>query len=309
MKKGLLFLLVAMLMLPLTGCGGDSTVAPSKPVDKQEQTKEQVFTPKNDEEAIVCDNEYASVRLEEVKVDKDNNIELSVYMENKTKDQSLSFFTWTAAVNGIQIDPMYGDELEPSTNKTAKVQIPTTYLEMCQIDTYNEISITFNVYDVENMDEEFVAKGTLNFYPYGKEKAEQFVLPMDDSYKVLMDEKDIKIVSLGLQDNEALGYCGMLYIQNDSDRSITASIDESSIDNVAADIFAYIEVDANNVGFVEVYWTGEAPMEYDENGQPIPSDIEVPDPATAKDIKIELSVYDTEDWEGPHIFYETVDLK
>lgn len=339
MKKTLIFLLVCLLMLPLTGCGGnkdskpsnnggtvivdqsdnnendetnngtDSDVEDGQDEGSEDKPETEVIKPSKDDETIICDNEYALIRLEEVEFEGLDEITVKFYMENKTKEQSLSFFTWTASVNGVQIDPAYAGELEAGESKTDTVSIPTSYLQMCGIEKYTDISVTFVVYDLESMGEEYVAKGTLHFYPYGEEAATKFVLADDPSYNVLMDQDDIKVSCVGMQEDPMIGYFGMLYIQNDSKRGITVSIDESTIDGVAASTFSYIEVEAGNTGFIEVYWTGEPAMEYDENGELIESDAEVPDPATAKDIKIELSVYDTEDWEGPHIFYETVDIK
>lgn len=339
MKKTLIFLLVCLLMLPLSGCGGKKDSNPtnnggtvivdqpdnnennetnndagSDEQDEQGETskdepKKEVIKPSKDDKTIICDNEYALIRLEEVEFEGLDEISVKVYMENKCKEQSLSFFTWTASVNGIQIDPAYAGELEAGKSKTDTVRIPTSYLQMCNIEKYTDISVTFVVYDLESMGEEYVAKGTLHFYPYGEEAAQKFVLADDPSYNVLMEQDDIKVSCVGMNEDSMIGYYGMLYIQNDSKRGITVSIDESTIDGVAASTFSYIEVEAGNTGFLEVYWTGEPAMEYDENGEPVESDTEVPDPATAKDIKIELSVYDTEDWEGPHIFYESVDIK
>ena len=337
MKKSLIFLLVCLLMLPLSGCGGKDdkgsnsnngnvivdngsntdtdkdtdkdTDQKDEDKDKEDKADKEVLKPSTDTESIIVDDEYALIRLEEVTLKGTEEVSLDVYMENKSKTQRLSFFTWTASINGVQIDLMFGDELEPGQNKKGTFEIPTSYLEMCQMEKYTDISVTFVVYDVENMDDEFLSKGTVHYYPYGKENAQKFVLADDPSYKVLMDKDDIKVTCIGFQDDPNYGFSGMLYVENDSARTITVSVDTSTIDSVAADIFAYLEVDPSNVGFVELYWTGEPPMEYDENGQPIESDVEVPNPASAKDIKIELSVYDTEDWEGPHIFRETVDVK
>jgi hypothetical protein len=257
----------------------------------------------------VCDNKHALIRLEEVRISDNNNISMDVYLENKSKTQTLSFFTWTAAINGIQIDPYYGEDIEPSKSKVATIDIPSSYLEMCQIDEITKISVTFVAYDAENVEEEFLAEGTIVYYPYGEENVEEFKLAMDSSYDVLMDQDGIKVVSLGFQDTDAMGYAGMLYIQNDSERCITTSIDTSEIDGVASEIFAYLEVDAGNIGFLEMYWSGALAEEYDDDGNLIEKEGEAPDPATAKDIKVELSVYDTDDWEADQIFYEMVDVK
>ena len=44
-------------------------------------------------------------------------------------------------------------------------------------------------------------KGTVHYYPYGKENAQKFVLADDPSYKVLMDKDDIKVTCIGFQDD------------------------------------------------------------------------------------------------------------
>lgn len=340
MKKSLIFLLACLLLLPLGGCSKnnsenkddpkveeqannndkdnvsnqsgddkDSDVIDDKDQDSKDNKEVEVIKPSKENESIICDNEYALIRLEEMNIDEDNSVSLKVYMENKTKERNLSVITWTSAINGVQIDPMFGDKLEPGKNKTETINIPTSYLEMCQIEKFTDISATFKVYDNDSGDEEALAEGVLKFYPYGEDKAEKFKLTMDPSYKVLMEQDDIQIWCVGSETNDTIGYFSMLYVQNDSDRCITVCVDSSTIDDVPADIFAYLEIEAGNVGFVELYWSDQSTIQYDDQGNPIDSDQEPIDPAKAKDIKVELSVYDTEDWEGPHIFFETVDIK
>lgn len=260
------------------------------------------------DETVVLDNEHAFVKITGVKVE-DDEFSVDVYMENRSKDKKYSFFVWTASVNGIQIDPMYGDDVDAASSKTVSIPMSSSYLDACGVDAYTDVTMTFVVYDVENVEDDFLAKGTGQFFPYGKDAAQDVKVQLDDSDTILMDQGGIQVACIDEGNNPYAGYYAMLYVTNNSNDNITIASDSSKLDGVEASIFTYLEVEKGNTGFVEVYWDGSGTIEYDDQGNPIESDEPAADPSKAKEILIDLAVYLTDTDDDSFIFHDEVKLK
>ena len=90
------------------------------------------------------------------------------------------------------------------------------------------------------------------------------------------------------------GYTVNLFLVNKTDKELTYSVDEASVNGFMADPFWATSVGAGKVAFASMSWSD--------------SDFEDNDITTVEEIEMKFNIYDSEDWSADAIFNEVVTL-
>ena len=263
--------------------------------DSEEETKEgkkssskstRPITLKNE---VVLDNELFSITAKSI--DEDSEYVYAVYLliENKSPDKTYTFGIQKGEVNGVEVDPYTIIFINPG--KKANITVFIENLKEYGIEEYTDIELIVNVTEGKyTYDEPYTMSESIHIYPYGKENAGKFVYEAKAGDQVLVDNEYVTVIYTGDNKENELGYSISLYIVNKTDKDITVSGDDMSINGymVGADFFK--DVSAGKVSLSNIQWYEET---FKEN------DI---DESKINDIEFSLDIYPPENIEAEHFF-------
>ena len=242
---------------------------------------------------MLVDNELFSITVKNI----DENAEyegilgyaVNLLIENKSPDKTYTFIIQKGDVNGVEVDPFMLIFVSPG--KKANKSVVLDDLKEYGIEEYTDIELTLDV--VEGKDwynDPYVMSEPIHIYPYGKENAGKFVYKAKTGDQVLVDNEYVTVIYTGDNKENELGYSINLYIVNKTDKDITVSGDDMSINGymVGADFFK--DVSAGKASLSNIQWYEET---FKEN------DI---DESKINDIEFSLDIYPPENIEAEHFF-------
>ena len=263
--------------------------------DNEEETKEgkkssskstRPITLKNE---VVLDNELFSITAKSIDEDSEYGYTVYLLIENKSPDKTYTFNIQKGEVNGVEVNLYTVIFVNPQ--KKANTSVIIDDLKEYGIEEYTDIELTVDVTEGKyTYDKPYVMSESVHIYPYGKENATEFVYEAKAGDQVLVDNEYVTVIYTGDNKENELGYSINFYIVNKTDKDITVSGDDMSINGymVGADFFK--DVSAGKVSLATMIWPEET---FKEN------DI---DESKINDIEFSLDIYPPENIEAEHFF-------
>lgn len=158
MKKIILIMTVAVLMLSLAACGNKEpeTQPPSSSTTQSTAPTTQTTTPvttaaptdaeENFEEILLVDNEDVTIKITGVEHDSIWGYSLKVFLENKT-DLELMFTAQNVSVNGFMCDPFWAMSVDAGKKSNTTISWLDSALEENGIEQVEEITFTIRAYN------------------------------------------------------------------------------------------------------------------------------------------------------------------
>ena len=159
---------------------------------------------------------------------------------------------------------------------------------------YSDIELSFSVSDSEDWMADPVAKETVHVYPYGEDKAVQFVREPKDTDKVLVDNEYVTAIVTGYEDDEIWGYTVQLFLINKTDKDLMFSVDDAAVNGFMADPIFAEEVFSGKCAFSSMSWSD--------------TDLAENNITKIEEIEFKLRVYDLADIFAEDIANEPVTL-
>ncbi len=298
MKRLTSLLLALMLILSLAACGGETTP------DTNDGTNPSQSESNNDEgktdndvsfnEVVAVDNAECTIKITEIDLDNMWGFTLKAQLENKSTDKTYMFSVESAAINGVQCDPLFATKVAAGKKSNEEISFPGEELEENGVDDYTDIELTFRVYDSNDWEADAVAKETIHIYPYGEDKATKFVREAQASDNVLIDNEYVTVIATEYEDDEIWGYTVNLFLLNKTNKNVMFSVDEASVNGFMADPFYATSVSAGKCAFSSMAWSDTT---LEENSI---TEIE--------EIEFNFRAYDEDDWFGNDFANETITL-
>ena len=245
-------------------------------------------------EAIAVDNEECLIRITGIDPDNIWGYTLKAYLENKSEDKTYMFSIESAAINGVQCDPLFVAEVAPGKKANEEISFSSEILEKYDIGDYTDIELTFRVYDANDWSADPVAQETVHVYPYGEDKAVQFVRESQATDNLIIDNEYVTVIVTDYDPDNFWGYAVNLYLINKTDKNIMFSADDVSVNGFMVDPFYGEMVSAGKCAFSSMTWFEE---NLEENNI---SDIE--------EIEFTFRAYDYDNWSGDDFANETITL-
>lgn len=312
MKRLIACVCMFVLLLGLTACGGsEEQVA----VEKKEeivisQTEAQVNETQSEEtemeesnssaatisfeEITVVDNEYCTIKVTGIDADNMWGYTIKVFLENKSSDKTFMYAVMSAAVNGVDVDPMFASEVAAGKKSNEEIVFMSDDLNTAGIEDYTDIELNFRVYDTNNWEADDVAQASVHVYPYGEENAIKYERASQPEDIILVDNEYATVIVTDCEWDDIWGYSVNLYIDNKSDTSIMVTVDEASINGYMVDPFYADSISAGNCAFSSISW-------YEENlAENAITEIQ--------NIEFILRGYDENDWMAEDLFNTNVIL-
>lgn len=307
MKKLITLLLSLALLLSLVACGSNETPNVSDKTPDASQSGGDVGNSdsKGDDDKttnqitfeglVAVDNEECVIKIKEIDPDNMWGFTLKVELENKSAEKTYMFSVESAAINGVQCDPLFANEVAPGKKANESISFSNSSLKENGVEDYTDIELTFRVYDSNDWLSEAVARETVHVYPYGEDKATTFVRETQSSDNVIVDNEYVTVVVTGYENDTIWGYTVKLFLLNKTDKNVMFSADEASVNGYMADPFFATSVSAGKCAFSSMSWSDST---LQENGI-----------TEVEEIEFLLKAYDSDNWFGDGFANETITLK
>ena len=324
MKRVLAFLLVVLMMISLVGCN-NSASKPSNSPDAanspQQDTKASTANgaekpaepakteplktepPKTEpapteppyvfEEVTAVDNDYCTIKITGVEVDRIWGYTLKVLLENKSPDKTFMYSVKDGSVNGVVWDPLFATTVAPGKKANEKISFSDNDKEALLQD-FTDIEMTLRVYDSDDWSADPVALETVHVYPLGQDKATPYVREPQSTDTVIVDNDQISIIVTGYRTDSIWGYTADLYLVNKTDKCLMFSTDDVSVNGFMCDPLFATTVAPGKVSFSDMNWFTSS---LEENGI-----------SKVEEIELTIRVYDYDNWSADNIYKETVTL-
>lgn len=175
--------------------------------------------------------------------------------------------------------------------KKANTSVIIDDLKEYGIEEYTDIELTVDVTEGKyTYDKPYVMSESVHIYPYGKENATEFVYEAKAGDQVLVDNEYVTVIYTGDNKENELGYSINLYIVNKTDKDITVSGDDMSINGYMAEAYYDQHISAGKISLSGIQWYGET---FKENDM---------DESKINDIEFSLDIYPEDDAEAEHFF-------
>lgn len=309
MTKLIPLLLSLAMLLSLAACGSNETssapdtpsaTSQNEPNDgnlennasqggSDEATNQITF-----ESLVAVDNEECVITIKEIDPDNMWGFTLKAELENKSAEKTYMFSVESAAINGVESDPLFASEVAPEKKSNESIIFSDSSLRGNDIGDYTDIELTFRVYDSNDWLAEAAARETVHVYPYGEDKAAAFVREAQSSDNVIVDNESVTVVVTGYEDDPIWGYTVNLFLLNKTDKNVMFSVDEASVNGYMADPFFATSVSAGKCAFGSMAWPDSS---LQENGI-----------TEVEEIEFLLRAYDSDNWLGEDFVNETITL-
>ena len=261
----------------------------------EEETKEGKKTPSKSTRPItlknemLVDNELFSITAKSIDEDSEYGYAVHLLIENKSPDKTYTFNIQKGEVNGVEVNLYTVIFVNPG--KKANTAVIIDDLKEYGIEEYTDIELTVDVTEGKyTYDEPYAMSESVHIYPYGKENATEFVYEAKAGDQVLVDNEYVTVIYTGDNKENELGYSISLYIVNKTDKDITVSGDDMSINGYMAEAYYDQRISAGKISLSGIQWYGET---FKENDM---------DESKINDIEFSLDIYPTDAAEAEHFF-------
>lgn len=298
MKKIITVSIALMMLLSFTACSEKSVPSSS---DEQKSSQGEGNNSKNEEaeeisftEITAVDNDECVIKITEIDPDNMLGFTLKAQLENKSADKTYMFSIYSAAINGVQCDPIFATEVAAGKKSSEDIKLSFDELEENNVGEYTDIELTFRVYDSNDWEADPVAFETVHVYPYGEDKAVKFIREPQDSDNIIIDNEYVTAIVTGYEEDEIFGYSVNMFLINKTDKNVMFSANEVSVNGFMADPYYASSVSAGNCKFSSMSWSDTT---FEDNNI---TDVE--------EIELKMRVYDEDDWSSDDFANETVTL-
>ncbi len=297
MKKTLTIIISLVLIIALSACSisttrpSDSTGKQTTKTGKTEKTEKEKVTFK---EQTVVDNDECTIKITGLDPDDKWGFAVKLYLENKSEDKTYMFSIDETSVNGIQLSVYFAVDVAAGKKTNKDYNISNTLLNEIGVTDYTDIELSFRAYDNNDWFADSVAETTTRIFPYGEDKAKAYVREPQSSDIVLVDNEHATAIVVGYDPDSTWGYTVNLFLVNKTDKKLTFSMDEVSVNGFMADPYYAMSVGAGKSAFGSVIWSESS---FKDN------DIE-----NVEEIEFMLRVYDYDSWGTDRFADEAITL-
>lgn len=295
MKKRIVSLTcAALLTAALTACGSSPAEPeiPSAPTaaTPTETTAETTLPAIAFEETVIVDDENCTFTITAIKNDSIWGYTLKAFLENKT-DKELMFSLRNVSVNGFMCDPFWATSITAGMKANEDISFNSEDFKKNGITKVTDIEFTLDVYDNNDWAADHLVTDTFSIYPMGEVEVETFVREAQEGDIVLFDDENCTMIATGFDPDGIWGYTMNVYLENKTDKTLTFSIDEASVNGFMCDPYWAETVAPGKRSNTAVSWMG--------------SDFEANGITEVESLTLPVRVYDSNNWMADDIVSET----
>ncbi len=240
------------------------------------------------------DNDICSFVVTGIDPDATWGYTLKVLLENKSSDRNLMFSVTNASINGVNLDPLFATDVAAGKKSNNEINFSRSSIKEYGLLPVTDIELVLRVHDNDDWSIEDYAEATVHVYPYGEDKAVQFVRESQPNDRVIVDNEYVTAIITGIKEDDIWGYTLNLYLVNKTDNTVMFSVENASVNGFMSDPFFASSVTAKRSKFSSISWSDSS---LEESGITNVEEIE---------FTFEASNYD--DWSAQDYFSEIVTI-
>lgn len=162
--------------------------------------------------------------------------ELKLLIENST-DKNLTVQINNVSINGYMVDASMSEDVAAGKKANGEITFFASSLNSCGIDTIADMEFSFHIFDEgweTYLDSEQISVHT--------SAADTYTYTYDDSGEEIYNADGIRVICKGLGDGNIFGRGPVLMIHNDTDRTITVTDRDCSVNGFMLDPNLYAEL-------------------------------------------------------------------
>jgi hypothetical protein len=244
----------------------------------------------------ILDNEQFMLTLKNYEPVDEWGAVLVFFIVNKT-DKNLMFSGEDVSVNGVMCDPYWASEVASGKSAYCEVTWMTASLQKCGINYLSEVELTLRVYDADDWTADDLYRDNLVIQLYGPSSlppVSEVVYTHGFAEQTLVDNGEIAVIARDFNPEGEWGPTLVLYIENNTDKTLTFSMEGVSVNDFMCDPYWICEVSPGKVAYSEVSWMSSA--------------VEANGISAFEKVDFTLRVYDSVDWYADDILNETFQL-
>ncbi len=207
-------------------------------------------------EYVVVDNDKCTVKItgfDPAAGYSGNEVEVKVYLENKTSDMTLRFSTDYSALNGVSSYSSLYEDVTAGKKANATISFwDTDILRENGMDLFTIVEIGLRVREADNYSADPIFVGSATIYPYGESSAKKFERIPNANDLLLIDEAGYSVTILDFVENDwgdmALG----VYVENNTDKTLYFTTDNDALNGYMVDPYWGVEVAPGLSAFSEI---------------------------------------------------------
>lgn len=288
--------MIVFLIVGLTACGSSKTTTggSSTAADSSTQSSSSSSVKKTAEssytmgETVIVDNESCTFTVKSIELDDVWGFTLNVLCENKT-DKNVMFSWDSVSVNGYMLDPFWATSVTAGNKANSTISFYDTDLADCGISTVDEITFMLSVYDMDDYSAPYILEEQYSIYPTGLD-ASTVKYPdriTKTGENTVIDDDNITFIILGDTTDGDYAYTLNCYIKNKTDKNLTFSMDDVSVNGFMIDPLCVETIAAGKSVYMDVNF---ADVDFEANSV-----------TKVEKIDYTVTVYNSDDWSEDYL--------
>lgn len=242
MKRTLLFLLAAFLLLSLSACGKTPATQP---------TPQAAETPVTDPITLL-DNDALTLRVLKIEPETEAGYAVSVMVWNKT-DMAFLFVFDNFAVN----DLLYGEDfqfaVEGGQKELKRITLPPDRMETLGLEKVTKIDFRFYGIRTDTGTDAMFFQNDLSIYPLGEAAYKTHQRTPAQADVVLLDNEYCTVTYLGSSATDTDLICSV-YVANKTDKELLILAEEMTLNGAPCEASAQLRIPAGKQGYDTVFF-------------------------------------------------------
>ena len=241
MRKTKFLASVLLASVMLSACGGDSKPTDSADsasvAETEKETEASTEEAKEEKQALsiaeqkIWEQDGLSVTVTGISTDGLIGPELNLLIENNS-DKNVTVQSRYTAINGCMVSSTMSADAAAGKKANDSLDFSETDLKRNGIDTIANIEFSLHIFDPDTYDTRYDSE----LIKLSTNLAEGFSQTYDDSGEVIYDENGIKIVYQGVNSDDSIfGPEAVLYIENNTEQTITVQSRDTSVNGFMMD--------------------------------------------------------------------------
>lgn len=250
MKKAIAWAAAAALALSLTACSSASSAASQggasqppaasgAPAASSAAAQPAAPAAATIEEQVLYEKDGLKITAKSLELGGLMGPKLKVLVENDGA-QNVTIQVRRVSVNGYMTDSSFSCDVAAGKKVNDEVSFMNSSLEACGIETITDIELSFHIFTTEGWD----TLDDSDLIQLQTSAAGSHQQAYDDAGTVLVDQDGIKIVYRGLETGGLMGPSMLLYLENNTDQSVTVQQRNMSLNGFMIDGIFSCEVEA-----------------------------------------------------------------
>lgn len=244
MKK--LLIPIALLFMIMTGCASESvetgSVASESEAQIEKETPEEKETEEESKEETKAETaieqkvifEQDGIIITAAGLDFDGSFmgpEIKFLIENNT-EKNLCIQAKNVSINGYMVETLMSTEISAGKKANDSLTISSSSIEACEIEDIAYADFSFHIFNSDSWDDSIDTE----IIHIDTSCADSYVQAYDDSGEIIYENEGVKIVSKGIsEDSSIMGPSLVLYVENNTENSITIQSRDVSINGFMVD--------------------------------------------------------------------------